>query len=211
MALALTARNLWIERGGRPVIADLSFSVAAGEALLLTGPNGAGKTTLLRASAGFLPPAEGSLAITGAEGEAGPGDLCHWLGHTNAVKAALSVYDNLAFWARFLGGDPASVEAALARFGIDGLAGVPAGYLSQGQSRRLGLARLLVVRRPVWLLDEPTVSLDAASTAVLAGVVAEHTRAGGLALVATHLPLGLAGARTLALAPPAAVADERAA
>ncbi len=200
--LQLNAENLLIERGARPVVEDLSFTVKSGEALVLTGPNGAGKTTLLRAIAGFLKPSKGTIVLTGGDSEKAIVEHCHNVGHANALKSALSVFENVAFWASFLGGDTgaaARTERALQRFGLRDLAEFPAGYLSAGQKRRLGLARLLAAERPIWLLDEPTVSLDTASTKLLSDAVNAHTSKGGIAIAATHLPLGLERARELAL------------
>lgn len=207
----LAVEHLCVARGARLVIDQLSFSLAAGEAMLLTGPNGAGKTTLIRAIAGFLAPISGSIRIEGGDSERDVVEHCHYVGHLNGIKGALTVEENLAFWARFLGsGDPAGegsrIETALARFDLEALAGIPANYLSAGQKRRAGLARLLVADRPVWLLDEPSVSLDAASTDLLAAVVSEHAEAGGLVLAATHLPLGFAKTRELRLGPHAEAA-----
>ena len=191
MPLALVATGLTVERGGREVVRPLSFRVGAGEASLLTGPNGAGKTTLIRAVAGFLPLAAGTLRLEGGEDEREIGEQCHYVGHANAVKANLSVAENLAFWAHFLGGHEARVDDALEAMALGDLAQVPAGMLSAGQRRRVGLARLMVAPRPVWLLDEPTVSLDSASVGLLALAVTTHCAAGNIAIAATHLPLGL--------------------
>lgn len=199
MPLALVATELTVERGGREIVRALSFRADAGEALLLTGPNGAGKTTLIRAIAGFLPLAAGTLRLDGGDNERDFGEQCHYVGHVNAVKANLSVAENLAFWARFLGHDESRVDDALEAMALGDLAQVPAGMLSAGQRRRVGLARLMVAPRPVWLLDEPTVSLDSASVGLLARAVTDHCAAGNLAIAATHLPLGLAKARELRL------------
>lgn len=200
-AVKLIARELSVARGGRPVIEGLSFTVAGGEALQLTGPNGAGKTTLLRVVAGLLPASGGDVRLEGREDGQPIGQSCHYVGHLDALKARLSVAENLEFWAQFLGGraEPGVIAAALARLGLDGLAGIPAAYLSAGQKRRLCLARLVVAERPAWLLDEPTASLDAAGQEVLAGLVREHLGRGGLALIATHVALGLGEARELRL------------
>ncbi len=199
--MQLIAENLALERGGRRIFEGLAFLVAAGEALVLTGPNGAGKSTLIRGIAGFLPPVEGSIRLEGGAAEADIAEQCHFVGHRDGVKAALSVRENAAFTSHYLGeGD--DVAPALERLGLDALAEVPAAYLSAGQRRRLGLARLLLARRPLWLLDEPTVSLDAASVATLAGIVKEHLAGGGLVVAATHTPLGLEGARELRLGHP---------
>lgn len=194
----LVVERLVVERGGRRVLSELSLAVAAGEALLLTGPNGAGKTTLLRSIAGFLAPVSGHIALAGARGEP-IAEQAHYVGHTNAVRLTLTVAENASFWARYLGGPEAWVAPALERFGLASLAAVPTGYLSAGQKRRLALARLLLARRPLWLLDEPSTSLDATATRVLAGVIDEHVGAGGLVVAATHLDLGLARSRELRL------------
>ncbi|MCL4767810.1 MAG: heme ABC exporter ATP-binding protein CcmA [Hyphomicrobiaceae bacterium] len=195
----LTVERLAVERGGRRVLSELSFEVAAGEALLLTGPNGAGKTTLLRTIAGFLAPASGRIALAGSSGEQPIAERAHYVGHTNAVRPTLTVEENASFWARYLGGSDGRVRPALDRFGLASLAAIPTGYLSAGQKRRLALARLLLAQRPLWLLDEPSASLDASSTRVLAGVLDGHVAAGGLVVAATHLDLGLARSRELRL------------
>ena len=201
----LTVESLTVCRGNLEVISDLSFRLGAGEGLLLTGPNGAGKTTLIRAIAGLLRPEAGSVRLSGVEEGEDIGPHCHLIGHQNGVKASLSVGENLRFWARFLGGGEAAVEPALERLNLAAIEDLPAGYLSAGQKRRLGLARLLAAKRPLWLLDEPTVSLDASSTALLAGMVAEHVAGGGLTIAATHIPLGIAAMRELRLGAQAAV------
>ena len=184
------------------IIRELSFAVSGGEALVLTGANGAGKTTLLRALAGYLRPCAGSIRLAGGDAQASIGEQAHAVGHENAIKTALSVRENVAFWQKFLSAgaeEPAAIEKALLQFGLSELSDFPAGYLSAGQKRRLGLTRLLAAHRPLWLLDEPTVSLDAASSALLAGAVNAHTRAGGIAIAATHVPIGLERARELKL------------
>lgn len=203
MAVRLIAEDLRIERGGRLVIDGLSFSVSEGEALVLSGANGAGKTTLLRALAGYIRPVSGAIRLDGSSSELTISEQAHVVGHANAVKLSLTVFENAAFWADYLGSgaNSARVEAALRHFGLDDLIEFPAAYLSAGQRRRLGLARLLLAQRPLWLLDEPTVSLDAASSDRLVAAVNDHTRSGGLALIATHLPLALERMRTLTIAP----------
>lgn len=189
--MELVASNLAVARGGRLVIEDLSLGVAGGEALILTGPNGVGKTTLLRALAGLIAPERGAIVLDGGDDELSAGEQSHLVSHRDAVKSALTVAENSKFWARYLGGGEARVGPALERLGLDGLADVPAGYLSAGQRRRLGLARLMLAARPVWLLDEPSVSLDARSVDALMGIVREHLAGGGIVVAATHVPLDL--------------------
>jgi heme exporter protein A len=204
----LVAEDLIVERGGRCVIDGLSFAVAAGEALVLAGANGSGKTTLLRALAGFIRPVRGAVRLEGGDEELTLAEQAHVVGHANAVKSSLTVVENTAFWGNYLGsGPPGSsaatgerLDAALRHFGLDDLADFPAAYLSAGQKRRLGLARLLIADRPLWLLDEPTVSLDTASSERLVAAVNAHTKSGGIAVIATHLPLALESVRTLQLA-----------
>ncbi len=200
--MQIIAENLAIDRGGRTVIDGLSFTVPSGETLVLSGSNGAGKTTLLRAVAAFLPLTRGSIRLEDGDGEKSLSEQAHVVGHANAAKANLTVAENLAFWSRFLASKPPSggrVAAALEHFGLAGLADFPVAFLSAGQRRRAGLARLLAVDRPIWLLDEPTASLDAASSDLLSRAVNLHTHAGGIAIVATHLPLALDRARELNL------------
>lgn len=198
----LIAEKLAVARGSRLVVEDVSFAVGSGEVLQVTGPNGAGKTTLLRAIAGFLSPASGALRLEGGTADTPIAEHCHYVGHLNGVKAKLSVAENLTFWAAYLGSEaaePADIDAALDAFGLTPLATIAAGYLSAGQKRRVGLARLLVAHRPIWLLDEPTVSLDAASTEILANLIRRHVESGGLVIAATHIPLGLVQPRELKL------------
>ncbi|MGH6833068.1 MAG: heme ABC exporter ATP-binding protein CcmA, partial [Methyloceanibacter sp.] len=170
-----------------------------GEALLVSGPNGAGKTSLLRQVAGLLPPAAGELRLEGAGPDAERPELCHYVGHLNGVKASLSVGENLAFWADFLGANGAGFKRALAAFGLTPLADLPAGLLSAGQKRKLALSRLFAAPRPIWLLDEPQSSLDAASVKLLDEAIKDHLDSGGIALVASHTPLKTKFAHKLAL------------
>ncbi len=193
--MQLVAENLVLERGGRNVVDGLSLRLEGGAALVLTGPNGSGKSTLLRSLAGYLRPASGSVRITGAGADREVGEVCHFVGHLDGIKTHLTAAENLTFWATYLGGAAdlaARVEAALQRFALDALADIPAGYLSAGQKRRLALARLVAAERPLWLLDEPTVSLDAASIEVLIAAVNGHLATGGMAVIATHVPMALA-------------------
>lgn len=187
--IGLAALDLSCQRGGRVVFRALSFKLAPGEALLVSGPNGAGKTSLLRQIAGLLPLAAGRLDLEGAPADAALPELCHYVGHANAVKASLSVGENLQFWAEFLGANGASLTPALDAFGLTSLADLPAGLLSAGQKRKLALSRLFAAPRPIWLLDEPQTSLDTASVKLLDAAVKAHLDTGGIALVASHTPL----------------------
>lgn len=205
----LRIRDLVVARASRRIIDGLSFEASSGEALLLIGRNGAGKTTLIRTLAGYLEPLSGTIALEGWDHERDMREACHYVGHLDSNKASLTVLENLRFWQAYLGntGEVAKVLhdrlwSALEHFEIEPLADIPAGYLSAGQKRRLGLARLLVAARPVWLLDEPTVSLDARSTALLAGLIETHMATQGIVVAATHLPLGLEKARELRLGEP---------
>jgi heme exporter protein A len=204
ISLQLLVESLSQNRGSRRVIDNLSFRVPAGEALLLTGANGAGKTTLIRTIAGYLKPQAGTVRLDGGDAERSLAEQCHYVGHLNGLKANLTVEENCAFWAGYLHDRPASDVAQRAREALDrlevgSLRSIPAGYLSAGQKRRVALARLIAVDRPLWLLDEPTASLDAESASLVAGLINDHTAAGGLAVAATHLPLELERAHELRL------------
>lgn len=187
--IGLAALKISCQRGGRVLFEDLSFALSPGEALLVTGPNGAGKTSLLRQIAGLLPLPAGHFHLTGASPDASLPELCHYVGHANAAKTSLSVRENLAFWAEFLGEDGAGLPSALEAFGLRPLAELPAGLLSAGQKRKLALSRLFAAPRPIWLLDEPSVSLDAPSVKLLDAAIRDHLKAGGIATVASHVPL----------------------
>jgi heme exporter protein A len=200
--LRLVVDDLALERGGRALVSGLSFSLAAGEALLVTGPNGAGKSTLLRALAGLLRPARGLVRLEGAGADIGARLGAHYLGHADALKSSLTAAENLAFWAAALAiGAPGGLtpEAALDRVGLAAVADLPIAYLSAGQRRRVALARLLTARRPVWLLDEPTTALDQASQRRLEAMLSDHLAQGGTAVIATHTLIDLPGARELRL------------
>ena len=198
---AIAAEGLACQRGGHVVVAPLSFKVHSGNSLILRGPNGAGKTTLLRTIAGFLHPAAGRVRVSGPAGETSAEGHLHYIGHANGIKPRLSLIENVSFWQRYYGGgsDSEGAEAALDAFDLLDLAEYRAAHLSQGQTRRLGLARLLAAPRPIWLLDEPSVSLDAASTKRLEAAIARHLSSGGLAIVSTHLDLSLGEAAILEL------------
>ena len=199
--MRLRAWDLTIERGGRRVIAGLSFEAPAGLGLIVTGPNGAGKTSLLRALAGFLPIEAGAVALDDSDGERTVGEQAHYLGPAEGVKAALTAGENLAFAAAMLGGDSSRKAqlAALAALGLSHVIDFPARLLSAGQRRRVALARLLVAERPLWLLDEPTTALDAAAQTALAAIMQAHLKGGGILVAAVHAPLGLDGAQELRL------------
>ena len=196
--MRLSGSGLRCVRGGREVFAGLGFEAAAGEALAVTGRNGSGKTSLLRMIAGLIVPAAGAIELSAGDSELTVPEQCHYLGHRDALKPALSVAENLGFWADFLGGERSEIAASLAAVGLDHAAHLPAAYLSAGQRRRLSLARLIAVRRPIWLLDEPATALDAAGQAMFEGLMRDHLARGGILVAATHAPLGVT-ARQLAI------------
>ncbi|MEM1300577.1 MAG: heme ABC exporter ATP-binding protein CcmA [Pseudomonadota bacterium] len=209
----LVLENLGCRRGGRPVFRGLSFRLEEGQAAQIRGPNGVGKSSLLRVLAGLVPPADGEarlgdLALSRAR--AAFQESVAYAGHLDAIKPALTLQQNLAAWASLFGAEAGRVDHALQMFSLEPLADRPAAQCSAGQKRRLGLARLLVMDRLLWLLDEPTVSLDAASTEVVANLIREHISTGGLALVATHIDLGLGDGPVLEMRPlePSAPVEE---
>ena len=179
--MEMQVSDLAVARGGVTVLDGVTFRLMPGRALVLRGPNGIGKTTLLRCLAGLQPALAGEVTV-GAEAVA-------YSAHADGVKAVLTVAENLAFWAATYGTH--QVAGVLEAMNLEALANRRAAHLSAGQKRRLGLARLLVTGRPIWLMDEPTVSLDAASVTLFAGVVAQHLASGGSALIASHIDLGL--------------------
>lgn len=201
-SLRLSGAGLTCERGGRLVFSGVDFTIASGAALAVTGRNGAGKSSLLRMIAGLLRVAAGTLTLDGGKDDAPIAEQAHYLGHQDALKPALSVLENLSFWIDWLGGNGDAHEA-LAAVGLDTLADLPAAYLSAGQKRRLSLARLVAIRRPLWLLDEPASALDADAQKALGGIMRAHLAAGGIIVAATHAPLGIEGAHNLRLGPPA--------
>lgn len=187
----LSVHDLSVARGGLRTLEGVSFRLDPGKALILRGPNGIGKTTLLRCVAGLQPPVHGRIEMAD--------DAVAYAAHADGLKGALSAVENLRFWASVFGGG--DVEGALAAMDLTHLADRPAAAMSAGQKRRLGLARLVVTRRPLWVLDEPTVSLDTQSVARFAAVIRAHLASGGAALMATHIDLGLAEAEVLDLTP----------
>lgn len=179
-------------RGGREIFAGLDFALAAGTALAITGANGAGKSSLLRIIAGLLPISGGTVALEGGDTELTLAEQAHYLGHRDPIKGALTARENLAFWQDYLGGDGEDLVSSLQAAGLGHVADLPAAYLSAGQRRRLSMARLLAVKRPLWLLDEPTSALDTAGQAIFATIMTAHLATGGLIAAATHTPLGIA-------------------
>ncbi len=208
LSLTLIATDVCAERGGRPVLAGVGFTLRSGEALVVTGPNGAGKSTLLRVLAGLLMPTRGSIRLDPPDHDDADtpiAERAHYVGHADALKGALTPLENLAFAAAVMAGGSRTGEAAalpaeaLARVSLSHAADLPCAYLSAGQRRRVALARLLVAFRPLWLLDEPATALDARSQTLLAEIMGQHLSAGGLIIAATHAPLGLSGLRVLRL------------
>lgn len=197
--MQLSAADLSCRRGGRLLFSKLGFVLPAGESLVVTGRNGSGKSSLLRLIAGLLHPNEGRITLEGGDPEASTAEQAHYLGHLDALKPSLTVLENLHFWSRYLGPAETPPAAALERLGLAGLDTVPAAYLSAGQKRRLSLARLVSVHRPLWLLDEPTTALDAEGQARLAELMRAHLARGGMILAAAHGEIGLSGARELKL------------
>src|ERR1700682_5568956 len=199
--MRLVGSDLACFRGGRQVFAGLSFAVEAGQALVVLGPNGVGKSSLLRLVAGLVARSGGTLSLDGGDPELTIGEQAHYLGHQDALKPSLTVDENLTFWSRYLGSGEGTqaplaqaplAQAALNAVGPEGIAQLPAAYLSAGQRRRLSIARLIAIKRPIWLLDEPTAALDIAAQAHLAGFMGQHLAGGGLILAAAHRPIGRA-------------------
>jgi heme exporter protein A len=193
--MRLIGERLGCQRGDRTVFAGLGFELGASELLVLRGANGSGKTSLLRMIAGLIEPAAGRLALEGGLPDTGIAQQCHFVGHQDALKPALTARENLGFWGEFLGGG--DVAAGLAAFDLTAIAGAQAGLLSAGQKRRLALSRLALVPRVLWLLDEPTVGLDSASQNRLVDLMTAHLGGGNLMIVATHVDIGLDAARTI--------------
>ena len=196
--MRLVAEKLAGERGGEAVFSGIDFTLSNGDCLIVTGENGSGKSTLLRIVAGLLRPASGEVRLeSGGDEFPTVASAVHYLGHDNAMKPALTVAENLAFWRDFHGAPDMEVAHALERIGLPEVGHLPYGYLSTGQRRRVAVARLLVSARPIWLLDEPTAGLDARSERGFAEIVREHLEDGGIVVAATHVELGIEGAREL--------------
>ncbi|MBB4350981.1 heme exporter protein A [Rhizobium cellulosilyticum] len=212
--MRLTAENLSARRGEDLIFKDISFTLEGGESLVLTGKNGSGKSTLLRTVAGLLRPESGRVTWEqdGVKAEMRAAEACHYLGHRNAMKAELTVSENLSFWRDFLGdfnGNAGmSIGEAAEAVGLGGITHLPFGYLSAGQQRRMAFAKLLVAWRPVWILDEPTAALDVNAEEVFTALIKEHLAAGGIVLAATHQPLGLEDAQELRMTGFAGVMEE---
>ncbi len=196
MDTLLSVHELSVARGGLSILCDVSFDLFPGQALVLRGRNGIGKTTLLRCLAGLQPVLNGTIDV-GA-------DAIAYASHADGIKSMLSVAENLRFWAQVFG--TTDIETALVAFDLVALRDRMAGTLSAGQKRRLSLARLVVSGRPIWALDEPTVSLDQASCLLFAQAVQTHLDAAGAAIIATHIDLGVNG-QVLQLDPYAATSN----
>lgn len=179
--MELCVTNLGCARGGIAVLQGVHFAVQAGQALILRGPNGIGKTTLLRTIAGLQPALTGTVSAGG--------QTLAYAGHADGVKATLTVAENLQFWAAIYG--RLDIRPAMAALALTPLADRRAAQLSAGQKRRLGLARLILTGPSIWLMDEPTISLDTASLQLFGQVVQAHLGQGGVALIASHIDLGL--------------------
>eukprot|EP01035_Chromulina_nebulosa_P002528 gene2528-3418_t len=198
----LEVRELAASRGEERLFSGITFTLTAGDALVVTGRNGSGKSTLIRVIAGLLPSDSGAVTVS-RDGVAAPraAEACHYLGHRNAMKRELSVEENLCFWKLFLGDFAGAAglgpEEAAEALGLASILHLPFGYLSAGQQRRMAMAKLLTAWRPIWLLDEPTAALDVQSEEIFAGLMDAHRKRGGIVIAATHQDLGLADAQGL--------------
>jgi heme exporter protein A len=195
---SIEAENITCERGGRVVFRALGFRAAEATLLTLEGPNGSGKTSALRLLAGLLPQASGHVRFHTDSGIIEDNELrgraIAWLGHQDGIKAQLTVGENARFFAQLYRGALQWADA-LERVGLARLAELPAHYLSAGQRRRLGLARLLLSGRSIWLLDEPLSALDSDGKRLATELIAHHLAQGGIAIAATHDPIGVPGMR----------------
>lgn len=201
--MQMIASDLSVRRGDDLLFMNVSLNLTEGQALILMGANGTGKSTLLRTLAGLIHPDAGSISLHGASIEVGTkaAEACHYLGHKNAMKSELSVYENLSFWKSCLGNfarqnDHAlSIEEAVDAVGLSGILHLPFGYLSAGQQRRMAMTKLLIAYRPIWLLDEPTSALDIAADDLFVSLANTHLASGGIVIAATHQPLPLTNAK----------------
>lgn len=194
------ATHLAATRGGRTIFSEIGFELSAGDGLIVTGPNGAGKSTLLRVIAGLLPASRGTLTLS-IQDEADIREHCHYLGHKNMLKEALSVAENLHFWQSYTGTQDLDIDEALDKVKLKGINSIPAGYLSAGQKRRVAIARLLVSKKPIWLVDEPTAALDRNAELNFSRILQDHLNKGGIAIAATHQPLNLSAPKSLEMQP----------
>jgi heme exporter protein A len=187
-AAAFSGTDLACRRGGRLVFSGLNFKLEPGAALVLRGANGSGKTTLLRLMAGLIRPTRGTLLWDGkpVDDLEAHGARLRFIGHLDAVKPALSVAENLAFWQALWGGADAAIDEALGALDLAHFTGFSARLLSAGQRHRLALSRLLAAPAPLWLLDEPGNALDERSLVLLADVIARHRATGGMVVAASH-------------------------
>ena len=201
MAAILDVKNLGCVRGDRRVFRDVNFSLAPGHWLQVTGANGSGKTSLLRILCGLISPVEGVIEWQGANihslGEEYSTNISY-VGHRPGIKDELTAIENLRV-ASGLNGieiDKSAAQRALEQIGLTGRENVPARLLSEGQRRRIALARLLVGNRKLWLLDEILTSLDKSAMAIVRSLIEEHLSGGGMAIVATHHELVVAGSHS---------------
>ena len=198
--MKLIIENLSLSRAGQEIVTDISFELSAGEALIVTGENGSGKSTTLRGVAGLLPLSGGSVTLldeTGKQFEGETREYCHYLGHQNGMKPALTVRENLDFWQKFCGEPDLTIEQALEEVDLAHTIDLPFSYLSAGMKRRVSIARLLVSDRPIWIVDEPTAGLDAQSSKMFTNLCQTFCKGGGILIAATHLPLGIKTEKTL--------------
>ena len=212
--MQLTVENLSLKRGPHLLLQDVNFTLSKGESLQLKGPNGIGKTTLLHALAGLVPITDGCISLNTPSSKdnlkkdnLNRSEHLHYIGHKNGFRHSLTVYENLHFWSDFFENQSATktqtkIKHIAKTFSLTNLLHIPAGYLSQGQQRRLGLARLTLTKRPLWLLDEPTVSLDQKSAGRIAKLAQTHLENGGILITATHIPIDIPFTQTITLTKP---------
>jgi len=198
--MKLIVENLSIHRASQEIISNISFELSSGDALIVTGENGSGKSTTLRGVAGLMPLHSGSVKLfdeTGKQFEGETREYCHYLGHQNGMKPALTVRENLDFWQKFCGDADLTIEEALDEVDLAHTIDLPFNYLSAGMKRRVSIARLLISDRPIWIVDEPTAGLDAHSVKMFTGLCHAFCEGGGILIAATHLPLGIETEKTL--------------